>query len=179
MKNLLFVLSIAALAAGCDVSPDRRDRMQVRFQQTQYSKAQPVPTFEHSLERDIVIQMYELRNQRVTTHTVWRSDTGVVEGDCLSTGYPIPYDTSLTNPLALSADHRGAVLEQAEPNGIFASKNSNATWILCSVKVDGRYQRVPVYVESKVTAYPYAVTVDYDKNQVRMAKGAKLKITLD
>ena len=80
------------------------------------------------LLRDLVIQLYHLRNEKVATHTLWRSDYGLIEGDCASIGYGIPYDTS--------EDQKGwtrdalAAIEQAEPNGIFASKNTTATWVM-------------------------------------------------
>lgn len=163
-----FVFSAAALAlAACVPDAERKDRETVRNQQEQYAIAQPVPTFDWSLERDVVIQLYRARNERVATHTVWRSDYGMVEGDCPSIGYPIPYDTSLTNPVTtLNGFADGAVVEQPEPNGLFASKNSIATWVRC-IGNDG--SEVPIYIESKVTAYPFSVAVDYNANRVQKA----------
>lgn len=150
----------------------------VAQQQDQYAKGQPVPAFDWSLERDLVIQLYYIRNQKAATHTVWRSDYGMIEGDCPSLGYGIPYDTSLTNPLVATdiSDqgrehfyHGGALtsVEQAEPNGIYASKNTTATWVMSVDKATG--QIAPIYVESKVTVYPYPVKVDYEKNRIYKA----------
>jgi len=196
MKNLtrnVFSVTGAAIAmfavASChdyanENSPEARDQESVRQQQMQYQTAQPIPKLDFSLERDIVIQLYTARNERVATHTVWRGDTSKIEGECPSIGYPIPYDTSLTNPLQLShkwvgsnAAHymlEGAV-EQPEPNGVFASKNSIATWVRCVV--DG--EEVPVYIEGKVTAYPYAVEIDYEKGIVRRAGNAKPSVVIE
>lgn len=148
-----------------------KETKKVLMQQDQYAKGQPVPVFNWSLERDLIIQLYHLRNTKVATHTVWRSDYGLIEGDCTSIGYGIPYDTSLTNPLmATDEDQRGynnnalTSIEQAEPNGIFASKNTTATWIMSVDKNTGLI--MPLYIESKVTVYPYPVKVDYDTNTV-------------
>ena len=91
------------------------------------------------MERDLLIKLYIVRNQKAATHSVWRSDRGLVEGDCPSYGYGMPYDTSLTNPLVATDidmqgeehDYQGGALasiEQAEPNGIFASKNTAAIY---------------------------------------------------
>jgi len=98
-------------------------------------------------------------------------------------GFAIPYDTSLTNPLQLSSKRvetyssyrilEGAV-EQQEPNGIFASKNTTATWVI-SVDADTS-QILPIYVESKVTVYPYPVTVDYENNRVYKAGKASTSL---
>lgn len=65
-------------------------------------------------------------------------------------------------------------IEQAEPNGIFASKNSISTWVRCII--DG--EEPPIYVEGKVTAYPYPIVVDYDKNRVLRVKDAKPTVTI-
>lgn len=171
----MFVLLVMCvfLLIGCDTDQESKDRYAVDKQQKQYAVAQPVPAFDWSLERHLVIQLYRVRNSRVATHSVWRSDYGMVEGDCPSMGYGIPYDTSLTNPLMREIGTQGAVIEQAEPNGLFASKNTSATWVMC-VEDGGIIN--PLYIESKVTAYPYPVTVDYERNRVIRAGKSTVQI---
>lgn len=170
---LVLVLTLFAIT-GCtrEKSTESEVSEAVERQQDQLTKLQPVPFFDYSLERDLLIQLYQLRNMKATTHSVWRSDFGTIEGDCPSLGFGLPYDTSLTNPVAPKRfrfnapgvdDVRYYVVEQPEPNGIFASKNTNATWIMC-VGSTGSVE--PHYTESRVTAYPYAVKVDYDSNRV-------------
>lgn len=168
MKRGWFVLLVlSTMSVACDrnetnTNQEVKDRKVVQKQQSQYAKGQPIPVYNWSLERDLVIQLYNLRNQRVATHSVWRSDYGVIEGDCPSMGYGLPYDTSLTNPLmATNRDEDGDEMEfqggaltsigQAEPNGVFASTNTSATWVMC---VDEGGIIAPVYVEAKVTGYP-------------------------
>lgn len=165
MKKLFVIifLSLGLTACGMENS-DRKDRQSVEAQQNQYSIVQPVPSFDWSLERDLTIQLYQARNEQVATHSVWRSDMGMVEGDCKSIGFGLPYDTSLTNPLKRAFGP--VVVEQAEPNGIFASKNSNATWVMCVIETEGLVSTVPVYIESRVTVYPMSVMVDYTTNRV-------------
>ena len=174
------LLGVAALAlAACDqpsASTQKRDAARVEQQQSQYEKGQPIPAFDWSLERDLMIKLYEVRNQKAATHSVWRSDRGLVEGDCPSYGYGIPYDTSLTNPLVVGyvGHNRGVgIIEQAEPNGVFASKNTAATWVMC-LGESGALE--PVYVETKVTVYPGPVVVDYDTNQVTRSGAATVLI---
>ena len=100
---------------------------------------------------------------------------GTVEGDCASIGFGIPYDTSLTNPLQKTYGGNGNVttIEQAEPNGLFASKATSATWVMC-VGDGGAIE--PVYVESKVTVYPYPVKVNYSTNRVTKSGSASVFI---
>lgn len=177
--HLPILLSFGLLfSAGCGPTPksaEQKDRESVQKQQAQYAKGQPIPAYDWSLERDLLISLYNLRNQKVATHAVWRSDMGVVEGDCPSMGYGLPYDTSLTNPLQGDwirwngrADYavNAIVVGQAEPNGVFASTNTSATWVMCAGE-GGNI--MPVYVEAKVTVYPYMVTVDYENNRVTRA----------
>jgi len=174
IKILLGVLSIFALTA-CEDSQESKDRAQVQAQQSQYAAPQPVPMYDWSLERHLITELYNIRNMRAATHSVWRSDRGMVEGDCPSMGFGMPYDSRLTNPLKAFRVRAGkyAVIEQAEPNGIFASKNTAATWVMC-VNTTGVIE--PVYVETKVTVYPYSVSVDYDKNRVK--KYGKSTVTI-
>lgn len=173
---ILMFLGLLCTASRCD-DAESKDRETVAEQQAQYGIVQPVPQFDWSLERDVAIQLYQARNQKVATHTVWRGGMSVIEGDCPSIGYPIPYDTSLTNPLKRTY-HNGAVLEQAEPNGLYSSKNSISTWVRCITVVGGKRIEAPVYVESTVTAYPYPVIVDYETNRVVPIKNAKPTVTI-
>ena len=178
--TILLVLSEAFLLTGCSRydTQTSKDRKAVERQQSQYAIGQPVPAYDWSLERHLVTELYNVRNRRVATHAVWRSDYGTVEGDCPSMGYGLPYDTSLTNPLKMigggySGKYYGVAVEQAEPNGIFASKNTSATWVMC-VGAAGVIE--PVYVESKVTIYPGPVKVDYKTNRVVRAGKATVNI---
>lgn len=189
MKKSIIVTGIIAssfLLTGCyerNQTQEAKDTAQVQQQQSQYAKGQPVPAFNWSLERDLVIQLYGVRNQKVATHSVWRSDRGLIEGDCPSYGYGIPYDTSLTNPLGGSVygfdPYHGnwsetvLTVEQAEPNGVFASKNTQATWVMC-LGSSGSIE--PVYVETKVTVYPGPVVVDYETNRVKRSGAATVLI---
>ncbi len=182
MKKFLVLVAIFAglMFTGCDSEPSQelKDKKAVQAQQSQYAKSQAVPAFNWSLERDLLIKLYNLRNQKVSTHSVWRSDYGMVEGDCTSMGYGLPYDTSITNPLQStwrsgSSGRASAVIGQAEPNGVFASTNTAATWVMC-VSPSGSIE--PHYLESKVSVYPYPVTVDYTSN--RVVRAGKTTATL-
>lgn len=162
----LMIVSMAFLGAcKAEGNQDRRDRASVERQQQQYATAQPIPAYDWSLERHLLISLYNVRNAEVATHSVWRSDYGVVEGDCPSMGYGLPYDTSLTNPQSVVHGYQSlASVGQAEPNGVFASTNTAATWVFCLNELTGALQ--PVYVEAKVTVYPGPVDVDYNTNRV-------------
>lgn len=173
-----FLLIAAFALTACDhptPTANQRDSQQSQQQMSQYSQGQPVPSYDYSLERDLLIQLYNLRNEKVATHSVWRGDTSIIEGDCKSMGYGLPYDTSLTNPWV--AEWRrpyvdtlaGVAVSQPEPNGVYASTNTSATWVFC-VGPGGSLE--PIYVEAKVTVYPGPVVVDYRNNTVERTGAA-------
>lgn len=170
------ILLLGGLAGCLEESQVDQEQAKVEQQQSQYAIGQPIPAFDWSLERHLLIELYNLRNQRVATHSVWRSDHGVVEGDCPSMGYGLPYDTSLTNPWQGEYFYSGGVatVGQPEPNGVFASQNTAATWVMC-VGEAGSIE--PVYVETKVTVYPYPVAVDYATDRVTKAGEASVTIS--
>lgn len=182
MKKIILVL-VFGMLMGCHAkdSQEAITTQAVQKQQSQYAKAQPIPAYDWSLERDLLIKLYNIRNNKVATHSVWRSDYGIVEGDCPSMGYGLPYDTSLTNPLMSTDedpngyDKTGALtsIGQAEPNGVYASTNTSATWVMCTGRT-GTLE--PHYVESKVTVYPCPVNVNYATNRVKCAGKATVTI---
>ena len=176
------VLVIASAGNECGSESSRsqaeiKDRQAVSRQQEQYAASQPIPAFDWSLERHLAIELYRVRNSKALTHSVWRGDTSIIEGDCPSIGYGIPYDTSLTNPLQpFEGNYHGEIttIGQAEPNGVFASQNTSATWVMCA---GNGGQIEPVYVEGKVTVYPWKVYVDYKENLVeRTFEGSTVTI---
>ena len=183
MRLLLSIIAILGIMSCCtEGTTESRDAKRVARQQGQYEKGQPVPAFDWSLERHLLIQLYKVRNQKVATHSVWRSNTGMIEGDCPYYGFGLPFDTSLTNPLVGTDIYNkgeekndGALIaiEQPEPNGIFASKNTSATWVMC-LGASGKLE--PIYIETKVTVYPGPVIVDYEKNRVRRSGAATVLI---
>jgi len=179
LRTILLLITVAFVSAcGINATQDKKDQHAVAAQQSQYAASQPVPVYNWSIERDMVISLYNIRNTKAVTHSVWRSDYGTIEGDCPSLGFGIPYDTSLTNPLTATDFARSGydrhVVEQPEPNGIFASKNTAATWVAC-VNEMGLIE--PVYVEAKVTAYPYPIEVNYATN--RAMKVGSATVTID
>lgn len=164
MKKVFFitmlVLTVMLVAFQCGASSDRADISRTNDQQDIYRISQPLPFYDFSHERSMVVQIYNARNEAVNTWSVWRSSgTGQIEDWCPSIGFGIPYDTSLTNPLKpyWSNSSGSATVEQAEPNGLFSSKNTMATWVLCQMPSG---DIAPVYVESTVTVYPWPIKVE-------------------
>jgi len=163
IKHLLFASMLAAAAdtSGCE-SSESRDSAIVNKQQTHYGNVQPIPWFDWSQDRDNLIQIYKQKNESRPTHAVVRSGgTGEILWDCPSIGFPIPADTQLTNPVQVevTTNHYG-VIEQAEPNGLFTSKHTDGTYVLC---VDGAGAISPQYTESKVEVFTRPIKIEDGK----------------
>lgn len=175
ITSCLIVALLAYLVMGSDgcteeEPQDKADRLAVSSQQELYRKAQPVRVYEFSNELDFYQQIYDARVEgSVATHTVIRSNTGMILADFPSLGYPIPYDVQLTNPLKvvdLGGTAGGVAIEQPEPNGLYSSKNTAATWVLEIRNIGGRVIVTPFYTEDKVSCYSYPVIVNYETNRV-------------
>ena len=163
IKHLLFASMLAAAAdvSGCE-SSESRDSEAVNKQQSHYQKIQPIPWFDWSQDRDNLIQIYKQKNEGRSTHAVVRSSgTGEILWDCPSIGFPIPADTQLTNPIQIdvTSGHAGAI-EQAEPNGLFTSKHTDGTYVLC---VDGAGAISPQYTEAKVDVFTRPIKIEEGK----------------
>ena len=159
---ILMMLPIVLMGGGSTADSERQDAEVVNRQQKIYQKVLPIPFFEYSIPRDAYIQIYEVVTTRAyITYTVIESMTGKTFFHGPSIGYGIPVDTSITNPLKKtnSSYAESSVIEQAEPNGLFSSKNTDGTWVLF-VQNDGSV--TPVYTEHKVTTFPFVVKKEND-----------------
>ena len=111
-------------ANGCQ-SADSAEHDTVNSQQSVYVRNQPIPTFQWSLERHLLVQLYQARNQSVTTYSyVINQFNGSIMWSCTSLGFPIPATTQLTNPQRVA--NQNAVIPQPEPNGVFAPPTPTA-----------------------------------------------------
>jgi len=163
---LVSVLILALVLSGCTGGADSADRALVDDQQEHYAKVQPLPFFDYSIPRDVVIQIYKVVTAEArNTYTIIESITGETKFHGPSIGYGIPTDTQLTNPTKTAGDFKDSTaIEQAEPTGLFSSKNTDGTWVLF---VDDNGDIAPIYTEHKVTTFPFAVKKDGDGGWTR------------
>jgi hypothetical protein len=164
MKLVLFVIFVfttIVFTACQNDSSEAKDAEIVARQQSIYQDAQPVHIYDYSIPRDIYQQVYDVTTtQVVATYTIIETITGETKYEGPSVGYALPADVSITNPLQGSynrddpgEDEFSVVIEQAEPNGLFSSKNTDGTWIMyVDLKTGEVY---PVYTEHKVTTFPF------------------------
>lgn len=148
--------------AGCNATTASvaHDQAETNAQLQQYQAVQPVPFFNWSMMRQVLIDIYQAQNEARQTWAVIVSNTGTPIFSCESEGYPIPVTTQLTNESQIAVTNINGsnytgVVGQMEPNGTY-SGNSLGTYVLC-VRPDGTL--APVYAEPYVLMFPFEVKV--------------------
>jgi hypothetical protein len=174
MKKLIAIgltlVVMLSTVVGCAEGGEAQiaDAEIVNQQQELYAKVQPLPFFDYSIPRDVMIQIYKVvTSEARSTYTIIESITGETKFHGASIGYGIPVDTQLTNPQMSIRPCAGCdrqVVEQPEPNGLFSSKNTDGTWVLF---VDNNGDITPIYTEHKVTTFPFTVKKDTDGLWIR------------
>lgn len=160
--------------ASCD-SQEEKDRTTVQSQQVIYAKVHPVPIFDFSPQRQLWIDYYK---SQTAMHNYWWYDINPGQADPVAMGVaigvPTPNDTQLTNPLQ-HISGTGAVVEQAEPNGLFTGRNTDAT-IVWRLGADGTI--TPYYSEGKIRSTSWPSRWDYEKHWIVDISDAKDKGTV-
>lgn len=150
-----WILLILVSLSGCVSSNPRleardREERQVGTQQDLYTRTQPPPFFNWSLQRHLMVEFYKAQNQATATYSYVLSPfTGAILFECQSVGFPITGGTSLTNPEQTNG------IAQAEPNGLYPPLNSAATYVMC-LNEDGTV--APTYVEQDVLTFTRPMT---------------------
>lgn len=192
-KKSLTVAAIGILAivslGGCHFSSTNNADEQEAAQQgkayDQMIRNQPAPAYDWSLERQVVTEIYDARQQAVNTFSYVLSPyTGKVMWSCPSIGFPIPYSTQLTNPEKIVSGYSSnnnvpngvaLTLPQQEPNGMYPPPESEATWVQC---VNSQGQVTPVYEELPVTTFVRKMQVN-SAGQLVPVPGTKANLKID
>lgn len=161
MKTNLTITAAAILAAlsvtACAPVPgDKAETKQQRATEQLQADAEArigMPRITNFTEKRLANMIAELRDQpNLSTYTYTVDLQG--KAHCLgrSIGFGLPYTTQITSPMK-SLDDKGidggdTILPQAEPNGLYSSGSTNATWVLL-VGPTGKPE--PTYVESDIT----------------------------
>ena len=157
MKKKLLAVGIigvlmASMLVGCSETEESKYTSELM---NQAYDAVGFPDVSNYFERQQLKEIYELRDDpNLICYWYTKNDMNgkwIYQGTCI--GYGIPYTTSMTAPesyqrIETSAGVCREVLPLAEPNGLYASPSTSATWILTTDK-DGNI--TPTYVESEIT----------------------------
>ncbi len=150
MKLLIIIALLTLSFIGCTAAEQTRwkEADKIGRSMNRLLDNQPIPAFEWSLQRHLLIELYSMEQRSVATFTYVRNPyTGKIASWCPSIGFPIPADTQLTNPWQSIG---GVALSQAEPNGLYSSSATRGTYVIC-VGEDGK--ALPRYHEQDVETY--------------------------
>jgi hypothetical protein len=162
MNNLLKLCAVGVFLVACDTPPQTSDQVQRSQQERILSEGTSqvgMPAIKNFRERKLVKDLFELRDQDgLTTFTyVFNEMKGcfVFIGDTI--GYGIPYATQFTSPLKMEGSYQSYVgMPQADPNGLFSPDAAEGTWIMMKDPAGPNVK--PVYIESRVTVSPFALS---------------------
>ena len=160
MKKKLLAVGVigvlmASMLVGCTESTSSKENSYTEETKNQILDMYGMPNISNGYEYAQLKDIYELRDDpNLVCHWYTKNDMSgkwVYQGTCI--GYGIPYTTSMTAPesyqrIKTSAGVCREVLPLAEPNGLYASPSTSATWILTTDK-EGNI--TPTYVESEIT----------------------------
>jgi hypothetical protein len=173
MKTLVIVSVIGSIfaLAGCDQDQPSADTVQNQRQAESDKQAVmsvPFPTITNYAEKRELKQIYEMRDQSITTYTYFIDRDAKLHKLCDSIGYPIPYSTEFTSPMrpATSSEtpwQGNMALPQSDPNGLFSPAEAAGTWVLCHNPNPnppaGQPTTGPVYAEPDVIASPFPLDI--------------------
>ena len=155
-KKMFAIMAIFAMmicmSVGCGETEENQYTKELM---NQAYDAVGFPDVSNYFERAQLKEICELRDDpNLICYWYTKNDMSgkwIYQGKCI--GYGIPYTTSMTASESLqqidtTAGHQWEIIPLAEPNGLYASPSTSATWIL-SVNEDGDI--TPIYVESEIT----------------------------
>lgn len=153
------ILTVVLVACSQAPASNLRDETKIVSQQQDiYNKAQPIPLYDFSEQRNTLIQIYNAKNEARQTWALFMSQTGVPVYPyvCPSIGLPIPADTQLSNPeqLVYHGNYSYSAVPQPEPDGLYNSSGTDATYVVC-IRTNGQPELI--YTENKVTSVSHEV----------------------
>lgn len=194
MKRKLVLVCLATLVigslAGCGKreTASSKENSYTQMLMEQSANAVGYPDVSNFFEKAQLKEIYELRDDpQLICYWYTKNDMNgkwIYQGKCV--GYGIPYTTQFTQPetvqraalpeLNINGQDKGyneyftEILPQADPNGLYSSPSTSATWIL---SVDEEGNITPSYVESEITVTQnkmdarlcedWSLTDDYEK----------------
>lgn len=139
--GLLVAVSMFGLVGCSESSTDVGSEREMNKQQQQIleesNRQVGMPNMKNNFEKKMAKDIWELRdNPDLTTYAYTQNMDGkfVYLGRCV--GYGLPYTTQYTSPEQLetggssNSGYWGVTLPQADPNGLYSSETTNATWLM-------------------------------------------------
>ena len=153
MKKLALVAVLGTmLLAGCDETSTQVERRKQEELSMRGVQEVGMPAITNFAEKRMMKDIIELRDQNTPTTTYIVDLNGNRHKLCDSVGFGLPYATQYTNPQRWAGDH-GAVIAQADPNGLYSPASAEGTWVLC---VNPKTKKAaPLYIEPRIIVSPF------------------------
>lgn len=169
IASILAVVGVCSLTlTGCPEDQPSADTVQ-NARQEQLNKqavmSVGMPTINNFAEKRELKQIYEMRDNSITTYTYFLDREAHTHKLCDSIGFPIPYATEFTNPQHIEQSYQSgyAILPQADPNGLYSPAAAAGTWVLCKNPNPnppaGQPTSGPVYAEPDVITSPFPLDI--------------------
>lgn len=149
MRNKVIAVSFVLLASvatmgqsACGSSANQEQARQTEQLAQESNRQVGMPGITNFTEKRLLRQLYELRDQEISTFTYIVDWQGRLFHVCDSIGFGVPFSSQFSNPETYY--NHGVTLPQTEPNGLFPPTSSSATWVICA-DPNGEFR--PVYVE--------------------------------
>lgn len=155
---LAMLLTVGACTSGADALDEQMEKETAALTAEAHRQL-GMPDIVNFTERRFLKQILELRDRETTTHTYIIDFNGNLHYLCQSIGYGIPYSTQYTNPARTERVYQGEIaIPQADPNGLFSSSGTTATWVLCLDESDGDID--PLYIEPEILVSPFRLNAE-------------------
>lgn len=159
--SVLLLVFALNMATGCvdDGSPSSQQREAALQERTQKESIAETgtPSIKNFREKKLLKDIYEMRDQDgFTTYTyIVAQQTGKLIFLGETVGFPIPYATQYNNPKQVRYSGSSAVIDQAEPNGLYTPATAEGTWVMMLDKNTKKAR--PVYIEERVICSPFPI----------------------
>lgn len=157
---LIAIMALFLTACEKEQTSDSVQRVAQEAMAMQATASVGMPSIVNFQEKRILKDIIEKRDQSITTITYTQDMNGNLHKLCDSVGFGISAATQFTNPMRLTTENfrhgeGGAVIPQADPNGLFSPTAAEGTWVMCK---DPRSDKVSaVYTEPRVIVSPFAL----------------------
>lgn len=150
-KTILSILMTCSVVvfSNCE-GTNQKDEKETSKRMSEMRAQVGYPNISNFTEAKFARLTSELRDKEIRTWSYYTDMNGGRHLLCESVGFGLPYSVQVTNPQAYYAS--GAILPQAEPNGLYMPDSAEATWVLCS---DGKGGVAPVYSEERLIVSPF------------------------
>lgn len=179
VSALLAAVIALTLVGGAMAGVDDDVNEIVGRQNKIYFDAQPIPVYDYSAQRDVIVQLYNATIPKLQNTWSVFYEFGTATDVCQSKGYPIPYGVSLTSPEYMKTDGNGGDsatsvdLPQPEPSGLYTNGlSTSASWVLCVNPTNGLVE--PVYAEGNVRTYAHPVSIDANSHLAHTYDGTTI-----